>query len=289
MNWAPTGKWTLRDQQNTIQFYHYYPNLKVTRQIELNNETNRRLIGECSQPRGFFPPEMAVSNEIYGPIKAAGFEWVIASGIANVLPDWPTNYVCTDKGTQLKVVFRDDIISVDCAFNKINSMDELARRLKYKGNDQDYYVILAMDGETFGHHIKGKVDSFLKPVFEALPQRFDIKMVTISELIDKFPEGPSQTPRNSSWSTMSYDLQRNVPYPLWLDPQNELHQQRQHFIMFALTAVNLAQKYRDSMNDDQKGLFDTARNFLDQGVHSCQQWWASKRPWYFRYDTSGIE
>ncbi len=76
-------------------------------------------------------------------------------------------------------------------------MDELARRLKYKGNDQDYYVILAMDGETFGHHIKGKVDSFLKPVFEALPQRFDIKMVTISELIDKFPEGPSQTPRNS--------------------------------------------------------------------------------------------
>ena len=79
---------------------------------------------------------------------------------------------------------------------------------------------------------------------------------------------------------MSYDLQRNVPYPLWLDPQNELHQQQQHFIMFALTAVNLAQKYRDSMNNDQKGLFDTARNFLDQGVHSCQQWWASKRPWY---------
>ncbi len=65
---------------------------------------------------------------------------------------------------------------------------------------------------------------------------------------------------------MSYDLQRNVPYPLWLDPQNELHQQQQHFIMFALTAVNLAQKYRDSMNNDQKGLFNTARNFLDQGV-----------------------
>ena len=34
------------------------------------------------------------------------------------------------------------------------------------------------------------------------------------------------------------------------------------------------------MDNNQKSLYDNARNFLDRGIHSCQQWWASKRPWY---------
>ncbi|MHA1213758.1 MAG: hypothetical protein ACTSPG_00495 [Candidatus Hodarchaeales archaeon] len=50
--------------------------------------------------------------------------------------------------------------------------------------------------------------------------------------------------------------------------------------MLALTAVHLIQKYTESMNDEQKKLFNNARTFLDRGIHSCQQWWASKRPWY---------
>jgi predicted glycosyl hydrolase (DUF1957 family) len=256
------------------------PEPEVIRQIQINTETNRQFIGDSYQPRGFFPPEMAISDEIFPAIKNTGFDWIIASGIANSTPDFPTENVCSEYNTGLNIVFRDDYISVDCAFNKIGNIDELANRLKYKGNDQDYYVILAMDGETFGHHIKGKIENFLKPVFDALPNRQDIKMVSVSEIVDKFPHGPSEHPRSSSWSTMSYDLQRNVPFPLWLDPNNELHQQQQHFIMFALTAVNLSEKYRDSMNNDQRSLFDIARTFLDRGVHSCQQWWASKRPWY---------
>jgi len=50
--------------------------------------------------------------------------------------------------------------------------------------------------------------------------------------------------------------------------------------MFALTSIHLAQKYQKSMNEEQKSLYKNARNFLDRGIHSCQQWWASKRPWY---------
>ena len=50
--------------------------------------------------------------------------------------------------------------------------------------------------------------------------------------------------------------------------------------MFALTAVHLSRKYMDSMNEEQKHLYYVARDFLDRGLHSCQQWWASQRPWY---------
>ena len=50
--------------------------------------------------------------------------------------------------------------------------------------------------------------------------------------------------------------------------------------MYALTLIHLSNKYRESMDDEKKRIFDNARNLLDRGIHSCQQWWASKRPWY---------
>ena len=50
--------------------------------------------------------------------------------------------------------------------------------------------------------------------------------------------------------------------------------------MYALTLIHLSAKYYEGMDYDKKKIFDNARNLLDRGIHSCQQWWASKRPWY---------
>ena len=108
----------------------------------------------------------------------------------------------------------------------MNNVEAFANRLKYKNQDHDYYVILAMDGETFGHHVKHAIKNFLIPLFEAVPHRTDIKMCTVSEIVDIFntkekemKQKPQiQTPKASSWSTMAYDLDRKVPFPLWFDP-----------------------------------------------------------------------
>lgn len=255
------------------------PEPEVLRQIKINTDTNRMFFGKVYQPKGFFPPEMAVSDEIYPAIKKMGFDWVIMSGIANSLPEFPTTYV-SKEFNGLKLIFRDDYTSIDCAFDKINNVDAFANRLKYRNTSEDYYVILAMDGETFGHHVKHAIKNFLIPLFDALPYRQDIKLCTVSEIVEKFKTGPTQNPKASSWSTMPYDLDRNVPFPLWFDPNNPLHIEQHRFIMYSLTMVHLADKYREQMDDGQKGLLDTARNLLDRGIHSCQQWWASKRPWY---------
>lgn len=255
------------------------PEPEVKRQIKLNNDTNRNFFGNVYQPKGFFPPEMAVSEEIFKPVREMGFDWMIMSGIANTLPEFPTTFV-SEHPNGLKLIFRDDLISIDCAFDKINSVEAFANRLKYKNQDHDYYVIIAMDGETFGHHIKHAIHSFLIPLFQALPHRNDIKLMTVSEIVEKFPKGPEQHIKSSSWSTMSYDIQQGNPFPLWLDPNNDLHQDQYRFMMYAMTTVHLAHKYFNSMNDDQKGMYNNARNFLDRGLHSCQEWWASKRPWY---------
>ncbi|MHA1522065.1 MAG: hypothetical protein ACTSVZ_02765 [Promethearchaeota archaeon] len=256
------------------------PEPEVLRQIKLNTETNQHYFGKVYQPKGFFPPEMAISEEIFPAIKKMGFDWVISSGIANNLPEFPSTFISEHEKTGTKLVFRDDMISIDCAFDKVNTVEAFANRIKYKRQDHDYYVILAMDGETFGHHVKHAIKNFLVPLFDALPNRDDIKICTVSEIVQMYAKGAKQIPKASSWSTMPYDLERKVPFPLWFDPDNPLHLEQHRFIMYALTTVHLAQKYRESMNKDQKQLFDNARNFLDRGIHSCQQWWASKRPWY---------
>ncbi len=255
------------------------PEPEIKRQIILNNETNRHFFGKSYQPKGFFPPEMAISEEVLTCVREKGFEWIILSGIANTLPTFPTNFI-SNHSNGLKLIFRDDFISNDCAFNKINNVDAFISRLYYKCTSEDYYVILAMDGETFGHHVKHAITDFLVPLFNALSQRDDIKLCTVSEIINKFPLKESQNPRASSWSTLPYDLAHEVPFPLWFDPSNNIHVEQHRFLMYALTLIHLSSKYREAMDKERKKIFDNARNLLDRGIHSCQQWWASKKPWY---------
>lgn len=256
------------------------PAPEIKRQIELNNKTNKQFFGsKVYKPRGFFPPEMAISGEVLDVVKKMGFDWIIMSGIANTLPNFPINFV-SQHPNGLKLIFRDDYISIDCAFDKINNVDAFIERLKYTHTNEDTYVIIALDGETFGHHVKHAISDFLIPLFDTVPHRQDVKLCTISEIVDKFPVGEKQIPRDSSWSTMPYDLAMEVPYPLWFDKNNEIHIEQHRFLMFALTIVHLSSKYYEQMDYDKKKLFDTARNLLDRGIHSCAQWWASKRPWY---------
>ena len=222
---------------------------------------------------------MAISEEVLSVVKKMGFDWIIMSGIANTLPEFPTTFI-SHHPNGIKLLFRDDYISNDCAFDKINNVDAFISRLYYKNSPEDMYVMLALDGETFGHHVKHAINNFLIPLFDVLPHRNDVKMCTISEIVDRFPKGETQTPRASSWSTMHTDLLHDIPFPLWFDPNNEIHIEQHRFFMYALTLIHLSAKYRDCMNPEKKSIFDNARNLLDRGIHSCQQWWASKRPWY---------
>ncbi|MFW9951860.1 MAG: hypothetical protein ACFFKA_17220 [Candidatus Thorarchaeota archaeon] len=255
------------------------PEPEIKRQIILNNETNRFFFGESYQVKGFFPPEMAISEEVLVSVRDMGFEWIILSGIANTLPTFPTNFF-SNHPNGLKLVFRDDYISIDCAFNKINNVDAFIKRLKYRNTSENYYIILAMDGETFGHHVKHAINDFLIPLFNTLSLRNDIELCTVSEIMSKFPLRDSQYPRASSWSTLPFDLAHDIPFPLWFDPKNEIHTEQHRFLMYALTLIHLSSKYREAMDKERKEIFDNARNLLDRGIHSCQQWWASKKPWY---------
>ena len=47
---------------------------------------------------------------------------ILTSGIANTLPNFPTTFISQHRNG-LNLIFRDDYISIDCAFDKINNVD----------------------------------------------------------------------------------------------------------------------------------------------------------------------
>jgi hypothetical protein len=57
------------------------PKEEVRRQIRLNEETNRAIFGDAYRPRGFCPPELAVSPEVLRTIEEMGYSWCLADEI----------------------------------------------------------------------------------------------------------------------------------------------------------------------------------------------------------------
>ena len=195
---------------------------------------------------------------------------------------------------------------------------------------KDIYVITAMDAETFGHHIQDWEKLFLAEVYEILEpeaaaedieegaqlalvapkgpeqakvlarqheqllqsrevaESMEVQAVTISELLDKFPRGAAIEPKDSSWSTSDEDLKAGNRYPLWQGTGNEIHQLQWEHLGIAIEMVGKAKK--EATKEPAKHYADIARALLDAAMHSCQFWWAGRRPmWDINMINRGLE
>ena len=282
------------------------PAEEAERQIRRNHLTNRHFFGQVYSPRGFFPPEMSYSRDILPPIAESGHEWIILSGIA-CTSKWPMNVIheVETDGEKMAVLFRDDILSNKISFQSINGAGFIQHLKQLHNGQGNIYVITAMDAETFGHHIQNWEKLFLAEVYEALEpggtmfdnlpvqkpvaeqhlglfsfgsKANDIEIVTISQLLDLFPRGTVVQPRTSSWSTSQQDLDHNNPFPLWQDKDNVVHQmQWEHQ---SLCHDLLEKSLRLADNPQSQQFANLARGLFDPSLHSCQFWWASKKPWW---------
>ena len=123
-------------------------------------------------------------------------------------------------------------------------------------------VLAAQHGSLLGEIAEGK----------------QIKVVTISDLLDIFPCGENIEPKASSWSTDNPDLDAGNPYPLWQSPNNTIHQYLWEHMDIAMALVNKAVAV--AKDKSAKQYADNARTLLDAALHSDQFWWASRRPWW---------
>ncbi len=280
------------------------PPEEAKRQIELNQKTNAYFFGSAYKASGFFPPEMAYSRDIIKPVMDTGHRWIILSGVA-CPADWPvdTIYQVELDGKRLAVFFRDDLLSNKISFQEIGPKDFLEHLKGLGGDKENIYVVTAMDAETYGHHIKDWEELFLAEAYEELQVRSDtyahlqqkkvlaaqhtsllkatetaeqVRVVTITQLIDLFQPGQVIDPKTSSWSTTGEDIQADNPFPLWRDKDSELHRLQWEHTAICIELCSAAGRVAD--NDQSKHFAGIARGLLDRALQSDQFWWASRRP-----------
>jgi hypothetical protein len=263
------------------------PQAERVRSIAENARTNHHFLGAAWKPRGFFPPELCYSSEIMLAVAAAGHDWILLSGVA-CPADWPTDvvYRLPADGRTMQVLFRDDARSNRISFRETDAVrfvDELSR----VGGGKRAYVVTAMDAETYGHHIRGWEREFLAATYARIAvqakahraaDRFTtpVTMVTPSELPGLFADGPVIEPLPSSWSTTRDDIGARNPYPLWQSPGNRLHALQWEYVQHCLDLLAIARRY--GQEGEARKYVDLADHLLQPALHSCQFWWASKRP-----------
>jgi len=245
------------------------PREEVIRQIKLNTDVNRHYFGEVYKPVGFFPPEMCYSYEVARIVAELGFRWVIVDEISfgGKVGAVECDRLYKVEGLQdLLVFFKERPFSAGITYGTYPSAEPFLAALEGRGGERSY-LLTGTDGEIYGHHRPGQ-EKLLSEIFA----RGTPRTCTISQLIEHFGQVDTVTPLPSSWSTWEDEMAHGIPYPQWQYPGHRLHELQWQLTDFVLRTVKQAPQGAPRYSE--------ARSLLDQGLHSCQYWWASCRPWW---------
>jgi alpha-amylase/alpha-mannosidase (GH57 family) len=245
------------------------PKDEVIRQVKLNNEVNQHYFGEVYKPMGFFPPEMCYSYEVARTVAELGFRWIIVDELSfnGKIGSVQYNRLYKIEGLgDFLVFFKERPLSAGITYGTYPSAEPFLAALKDR-LEKHSYLLTGTDGEVYGHHRPGQ-EKLLSEVFI----QSSLKTCTISELIRNFVQVDTVNPLPSSWSTWEDEMAQGIPYPQWQYPGHELHELQWQLTKFVLHTVKGASTKSPG--------FSEARRLLDEGLHSCQYWWASCRPWW---------
>ena len=255
------------------------PFSEISRQVSLNEEINRDLIGQVFKPRGFFPPELAYSSKVGDAVSELGYDWVLVEGAASQTQPISYDRVYELASNNLLVFYRQREISLGIAFGGIKTVADFQTTARKFLKDEDF-ILTAMDGETFGHHRK---DSFalladLYSSFESL---------TLSQVAERYHLREKTEPMESTWGANHQEIKKGLIYPRWDHAESPLHPKQWELFNLAITVVNgyvhqVPAKLMDGgpkekVSPEQEA-WVKARQILDKALHSDQFWWASHNP-----------
>ncbi len=248
------------------------PKDEMKRQIELNQESNERYFKGVYRPKGFFLPEMCYSRETAEIVKTMGFEWMLADEIAydGKLGHCRNNNLYTIESlAPMKIFFKERRISTAIAFGRCQNKQNFVE-LNKNILSENVFLLTGTDGEVYGHHHLGQ-GRLLEEIFDD----GQIPTCTISRLSELFLQNELVEPLVSSWSSWEDEIEQGIPFPQWNDPKNKIHQCQWELMALSIDAVK-----KMCISDGKTLQWQKARHTLDEGLHSCQWWWASCRPWW---------
>lgn len=286
------------------------PTSEVVRQIELDLSLKRKIFGPHFRLGGFFPPEMVYTQKIAQIVEALDFEWLILDESAHPLSslrgdqETPLEHQALHlgdrlyqlKNSQLKVFFRNREASLKIAFSSHLTLEKFFSHFPLLTS---HFQVLAMDGETFGHHRPGMVE-WLEELFSktnssqlSLPS---YELTTLSELLQKNLSLHTIEPVTSTWGVTIEEPDQSRTFPRWQNPLNPIHNLQWQLYDLALTVgqslpgdlevgglkLEVGKEdgnWRvDSTTQTSKINAGLARVLLDKALHSDQFWWGSANP-----------
>ncbi|MBU6391663.1 MAG: alpha-amylase/alpha-mannosidase [Planctomycetes bacterium] len=184
-------------------------------QVERAVQTYEKYFGQ--KPRGMWPSEGAVSDDIIPILAQAGFRWlasdeeILAYSLdSQIIRDDYGDVVTSDilykpyriniKGHDINIVFRDHNLSdligfqyskynVDTAvsdfINRINSLK------KCNNNGRPLLVPIILDGENAWEHYPNSGLDFLRKLYEVISKDSDLECIRIGDYLEAYP--PEQT------------------------------------------------------------------------------------------------
>jgi len=240
--------------------YHAFlpklPEAQIIHQIELQEEVLHRYFGTNLTLKGFFPPEMAFIPRMSKIIQKRGYEWIILDSFAKRGSHAHAPLYKDKDG--MRYFFRHRPASYALVADDMQSVQDFSDMVEKLTNGK-LYRILALDGETFGHHRPGH-EGLLDKIYRSE----DITLHTISELEHLGLESLTIKPHKSSWTILDNNRSVHQPFVRWNDPENEIHHMQWELTELAINTPHDAKSQKK----------------LDSALFSCQYWWASARPWW---------
>jgi len=249
-------------------FLPFLENEEIIRQIKINDETNRFFLGESYRPQGFFPPEMAYAPKMAPLIADLGFKWIILDEISLSGQTGQVDYqkIYQIKNTNLLVFFRERRLSNLIMSAVVRSRESLLEAMSGQ-LDKKNYTLIAMDGETFGHHRPG----LEKMLFEVL-ETPEADLITVSQISNFFPETIKVTPIESTWASSQEDIETKTQFLSWSDPENRIHSWQ-----WKLMQLVCQEFYQMDKNHPR---WQQIRQMVDVALASDHFFWASGEPWW---------
>jgi len=235
------------------------PDSEIKKQIEINNQINKKFFGKKYQPQGFYLPEMAYSEKVAKIIKNKGYKYIILDevlykGNLKDRPDSTIKYQIKKVG--IGVVFRDRKISQTFV------PENLLKILK-KNKKLVEYIITATDGELYGHRHWNWYSTYEKVV-----QNKYLQTITISEYLSLLKKKEDIKPLAGSWESTAKEIKNKNYYSLWFNPKNKIHN-----LLWTLAEFALKLNYKNTKDSNHFA----SRLHLEKGLASCTFWWASKK------------
>ncbi len=212
----------------------------VVAHLERSVEVYAEVFGQV--PRGLWPGEGAVAQEIVPFVSRAGYQWMASGeqvlanslGIGAFTRDADDTVQQADmlyrpyfvegpadspvKGEPVLIVFRDLLISDKLGFtysgvsgeaaaaDLMNRLENIRARLKEEGAEGPHLVSIILDGENAWEHYDNDGKEFLNALYQNLAESATIKTVTPSEYLAMFPEQKTlDTLFPGAWFSPNYD------------------------------------------------------------------------------------